>query len=431
MKKIMPILLVVLMLLSTYMLITERIEIEKTYESYLTEARDLGRMGIVSRSASYYDSALAIKGGHEISIEKAEMFLLNGYFSSALTCAEELVNEYPKEVAVYEFLLKLYFEQKEYRDFFSVVGEVSDRGLESEVINEMVSSIRYVYELGSTEYDVVMNCKNGYWPACRNGLWGYRNSSGSSAIGFKYKNVWPFVLDVASVVEPDGSTYYIDTYGEKTSVPTLEGNIYDLGVHTDLISISVNDRFGYYSSNYEYKFGDYDYASTFSGGIAAVKNDEKWSLINTNGEALSTDMYVDIVIDDIGVVFRNDRAFVSQDGINYYLIDSDGNKITDVGFSYAESFYSDAPAAVKIGDKWGFVNVSGEVVIEPQYDAAHSFINGFAAVCKNGKWGYIDSNNNVCIEFEFDDALNFNNQGVSMVKTDDFWVSLTLYNVKY
>ncbi|MEE8043841.1 MAG: WG repeat-containing protein [Thermodesulfobacteriota bacterium] len=44
-----------------------------------------------------------------------------------------------------------------------------------------------------------------------------------------------------------------------------------------------------------------------------------------------------------------------------------------------------------MGNKWGFVNKKGEIVIEPQFENAVSFSGGLAIVeLGGGKWGYID-----------------------------------------
>lgn len=45
--------------------------------------------------------------------------------------------------------------------------------------------------------------------------------------------------------------------------------------------------------------------------------------------------------------------------------------------------FSEGLAAVKRGDKWGYINESGEVVIDFQYDRAHSFSEGKALVEKH------------------------------------------------
>ena len=46
-------------------------------------------------------------------------------------------------------------------------------------------------------------------------------------------------------------------------------------------------------------------------------------------------------------------------------------------------------APVQLGDKWGFINHRGKVVIPFQFDKAGSFQEGFARVKLNGKWGVI------------------------------------------
>ncbi len=40
--------------------------------------------------------------------------------------------------------------------------------------------------------------------------------------------------------------------------------------------------------------------------------------------------------------------------------------------------------------KHGYINRTGKVVIQPQFDEAYPFINGLAYVRIKDKWGYID-----------------------------------------
>ena len=77
--------------------------------------------------------------------------------------------------------------------------------------------------------------------------------------------------------------------------------------------------------------------------------------------------------------------------------------------------------------KWGFVDKDGEKVINPQYEDARSFANGFAAVKKNGLWGFINTEGKIVIEFQFDGARDFNSNGCVFVLTDSEWELLRLY----
>lgn len=59
-------------------------------------------------------------------------------------------------------------------------------------------------------------------------------------------------------------------------------------------------------------------------------------------------------------------------------------------------------------NKWGYIDLTGNVVIEPQYDGARDFCSGLAAVCCNGLWGYIDEAGNTVITNQYSEAYDFN-----------------------
>ena len=68
--------------------------------------------------------------------------------------------------------------------------------------------------------------------------------------------------------------------------------------------------------------------------------------------------------------------------------------------------------------KYGFIDKSGKVVIEPQFDYAglgiSAFSEGLAQVKKDGKYGFIDKSGKVVIEPQFDDADAFS-EGLAVV----------------
>src|SRR6218665_1119163 len=64
-------------------------------------------------------------------------------------------------------------------------------------------------------------------------------------------------------------------------------------------------------------------------------------------------------------------------------------------------------APVKIDGKWGYIDKSGKIAINPQFDFAWEFQEGLAVIQfgdKNGfdKWGYIDKTGEIVIEPQFD-----------------------------
>lgn len=65
------------------------------------------------------------------------------------------------------------------------------------------------------------------------------------------------------------------------------------------------------------------------------------------------------------------------------------------------------PKPAKIGDKWGYKDRTGQVVIQPQFDKAGKFSEGLAEVKIGAKYGYIDLTGRVLIKPQFDKVWSF------------------------
>lgn len=62
---------------------------------------------------------------------------------------------------------------------------------------------------------------------------------------------------------------------------------------------------------------------------------------------------------------------------------------------------------VLMGDKWGYIDQSGDIVINPQFSSASFFSDGMAAVSINGKYGYINKKGEYEIIPGYKDVANF------------------------
>ncbi|MCK5684371.1 WG repeat-containing protein, partial [bacterium] len=75
--------------------------------------------------------------------------------------------------------------------------------------------------------------------------------------------------------------------------------------------------------------------------------------------------------------------------------------------------------------KWGFMDYTGKIVIEPVYMGAKTFSNGLCAVrSKNKKgyyWGYIDKTGKVMIEPKFEIAHTFHNGAAIVLNNGKYY----------
>src|SRR5471030_670925 len=68
---------------------------------------------------------------------------------------------------------------------------------------------------------------------------------------------------------------------------------------------------------------------------------------------------------------------------------------------------------------WGFVDLTGHMVIEPEFRDVRGFSNDLAAARKDDKFGYIDTKGHWAIEPRFTRATDFNGQGTALVVIDN------------
>lgn len=62
---------------------------------------------------------------------------------------------------------------------------------------------------------------------------------------------------------------------------------------------------------------------------------------------------------------------------------------------------------IRSGKKYGFINVDGEIVIDPIYEQAIDYPNGYASVKQNNKWGLIDPALNMIFDHTFEYPITF------------------------
>lgn len=157
---------------------------------------------------------------------------------------------------------------------------------------------------------------------------------------------------------------------------------------------------------------EYESATPFNEGLAAVLKDGAWRYIDPEGKTI-------IQLDKglRGLPFEGEIARVYKNG-KASLIDRQGVVLVDeldVVDRFAEGL-----AVYEISYKKGYVDNRGKMITPAEFDDAFPFENGFGVVRKNAKYGFIDTTGNVVVPIEWDSLESFS-EGLAAVKKDGLW----------
>lgn len=142
-------------------------------------------------------------------------------------------------------------------------------------------------------------------------------------------------------------------------------------------------------------------AEKFKEGMARVEYDGKFGFIDSAGVMVIKPQYME------AYDFSQGLAVVKTFDNKAMYIDKKGNKVisrADIMYPYA---FSEGLAPCGDVNGVGFMDMSGNVAISPQYKSVSIFSEGLAAVIVGQKYGYIDSNGNMVIKPQFDYAQDF------------------------
>lgn len=170
-----------------------------------------------------------------------------------------------------------------------------------------------------------------------------------------------------------------------------------------LFPIKSGDKWGYVDKTGKYIINSqFDDAFNFSEGLALFKsNDGKYGFIGEDGNYVINPIYKDATSFSEGlacVVMENGKPqFINKENKILFTVDK-----AEICFGFSEGM-----ARVKIKGKWGYIDKTGKLIINPIYDDANEFKDGLAAVAKidekkkEKQWGFIDKSGAVKINFQF------------------------------
>jgi hypothetical protein len=283
--------------------------------------------------------------------------------------------------------------------------------------------------------------------------WGYLDTSGNVAIPFQFEWCSQFrerraVIAVGEkrgfidhsgtiVIEPrfgpetnaffeglalaqlsNGKCGYIDRDGAFAIEPRFDwGGCFSEG----LAFVRVRGKYGFINKDGEYVVKpQFDHVEDFSCGYASVSFDGKKG---RDGETFFIDKLGQRVRHLAGAgSFSEGIAVDYEDGV-YSLLRTDGSTVPLPGANYVSQYFCcgriEFYRFLDGGnlEKHGYFDRDGNIALEPVFDDASTFVEGFANVRQGDFWGFIDVQGKWAIAPRFEKA-DFFKEGLAHVKID-------------
>ena len=302
---------------------------------------------------------------------------------------------------------------------------VEDHSSKSKLTNQFTKArfIIFVITIGISLFPCIAQKQNSekLIPFEQNKKWGFINNKGDVIIQPQFDKAEPF-SDGLALVEVDTMDGFIDTKGAYVIKPQYY-IAFSFSEGLAAVCKSAESNFGYIDTSGNLVIDhNYFWADSFSEGSAAVRmpDNGKMGYIDKSGNIIIAGKY------DRAYLFSDGLGRIEEDGQNsppnsrrVGFIDKQGTQVIDF-FDGAEDF-SEGLAAVRVNWKWGFIDMTGDIVIPPVYGLVDSFSEGYTSVeCENDKYAFIDKTGAQITNCSFDDTSSFN-EGLAGVLLGGKW----------
>jgi len=261
--------------------------------------------------------------------------------------------------------------------------------------------------------DISYNLYNDVFVIQRNGKQGIVDKKGNIKIGTEYESL--LFGGIYINAQKDGELLLLDLDGKKieneeilSKIPTKDGKHFIISDKDEVYKL-IDESGNVVLDN------QYSYMEELENNYYVVGNSNKNGIVDLTGKAvvdlkynsifaiegtdllqanisetktvslIDKNMKVLVTIDDASVEVKDEYVRVYSETENRYF-DNSGKELTT-----KEVFPNNQLYAKQINEKWGFVDASGELKVQNEYDMVTEFNEyGFAGIKKDGKWGSIN-----------------------------------------
>lgn len=280
------------------------------------------------------------------------------------------------------------------------------------------------------KYDGAKPFSEGLAAVKLNERWGFIDTTGKEIVSPKYESVNAFSEGFAKVIlfkeqKEESQTIKIGNtiipslssspvYTEECQLIDKKGNevipaMYDSGCELSdgMIDVSLNGKSGVIKTTGEIAIEpNYYFAGPFSDGLRRIQLNKT----------------------------KKRRNLLIEEKNKYGFIDKTGKVVVNPQFDKATTF-QEGVAVVGIDGKYGFIDKDGNKITDLIYDGVGEFSEGYALVKRDNKFGFINVNGIEVIEPQYEDVAPFFN-GLARVKKNGKYgfidkTGKTVIDIKY
>ena len=237
-----------------------------------------------------------------------------------------------------------------------------------------------------------------YYALFQDNKWGIVGSDGNIVINPMYQEI-PIVVDK----DKDVFLFTYDINEEQGTYKTkvVNKNNEEMWANYDKIEALEN----------------YDNAENlwYEKNVLKAQKDEKWGLINLEGNVVS-----EIIYDEIKTLKGVENSVIVKKDNKYGLLNCKGVKILDTIYSDISSFgedYINGYITKNEDGKYGIVNVSGEIILENDYEEINNiYSDKYYVIVENGNQQLINKDKEKVLTENFDEIKQITSSGVVYIK---------------
>lgn len=237
--------------------------------------------------------------------------------------------------------------------------------------------------------------------------WGAFDISGSLVIPAEYDKLK--VINQNHVLAKKGKKYQLISHKGKPVNDLIFDRLYYEG---SLPYVIKQEKEYFILDNSFKKTGtSFDKLESFKGKYTLAKKNSQVLLVDANGQTFKT-------LDYEKVEYAGEGKWKYKEGEKWGLLDKNGHRMTKASFYLLNRYKEDFIVYGVNDDSWGYLDHTGDVVVNPDFPLLWDYHNGYARYISNTGFGFLDKSNQISVSARFFELRDYNE---GLARAQLFW----------